>query len=54
MASSSEPRPFPFTNDVGTEYDTPEKPPLEEEESQSSRALEHNSPITPISANTQQ
>jgi hypothetical protein len=31
MSSAAEGRSFPYTNDVGTEYENPEKPPLEEE-----------------------
>jgi hypothetical protein len=53
MSSSSEPRQFPFTNDVGNVYDNPEKPPLEEEPDTSTTAV-HSSPATPIVVDTQQ
>jgi len=50
MSSSSEPRLPPFTNDIGTVYDRPEKPPIEDESPQHTEV----SPISPVNNRTQQ
>jgi len=54
MSSASEPRPYPYTNDVGHVYDTPEKPPLDEEPQTSGPVAQDHSPISPMSPESYQ